>query len=112
MTSAEKPKPRGSTAAIIWKILSPARICATERRKPDCGVSEQIALQFAKAKQHHTGIALKGIEALELRYKGYTGKEIAALYHTSPKSVFSWISRAKQKLRQNGELEALLACCK
>ena len=80
--------------------------------EPDCGVSEQIALQFAKAKQHHTGIALKGIEALELRYKGYTGKEIAALYHTSPKSVFSWISRAKQKLRQNGELEALLACCK
>ena len=85
---------------------------AADAPEPDCGVSEQIALQFAKAKKHHTGIALKGIEALELRYKGYTGKEIAALYHTSPKSVFSWISRAKQKLRQNGELETLLACCK
>ena len=85
---------------------------AADTQEPDCGDTERIAVQFSRIKKQYSGVALKGVEALELRYKGYTGKEIAALYHTSPKSVFSWISRAKQKLRQNGELEALLACCK
>lgn len=88
------------------------RALAANPPEPDNGAAEQIALQFSKIKNHYTGVALKGIEALELRYKGYTGKEIAALYGTSPKSVFAWISRAKQKLRISGELEVLLACCK
>ena len=85
---------------------------AADTQEPDCGDTERIAVQFSRIKKQYSGVALKGVEALELRYKGYTGKEIAALYHTSPKSVFAWISRAKQKLRQSGELEALLACCK
>ena len=85
---------------------------AADTQEPDCGDTERIAVQFSRIKKQYSGVALKGVEALELRYKGYTGKEIAALYHTSPKSVFAWISRAKQKLRQSGELEDLLACCK
>ncbi len=87
-------------------------ILAAENPEPDDGVSAEIAFQFSRVKKKYNGVALKGIEALELRYKGYTGKEIAALYGTSPKSVFAWISRAKQKLRISGELEVLLACCK
>ena len=85
---------------------------AADTQEPDCGDTERIAVQFSRIKKQYSGVALKGVEALELRYKGYTGKEIAALYHATPKSVFAWISRAKQKLRQSGELEALLACCK
>ncbi len=88
------------------------KLLAANTPEPDNGAAEQIAVQFSKIKKNYTGVALKGIESLELRYKGYSGKEIAALYGTSPKSVFAWISRAKQKLRISGDLDALLECCK
>lgn len=89
-----------------------AKILAMDNQDIDSGIAEKIAIQFSKVKKNYSGVALKGVEALELRYKGYSGKEIAALYDTTPKLVFAWISRAKQKLRISGELDALLECCK
>lgn len=73
---------------------------------------EAILRQFARIKKNYNGITLKGIEALELRYKGYCGKDIAALYNVSPKHIFAWISRAKTKLAADGEIASLLDCCK
>lgn len=52
-------------------------------------------------KRQYTGTARLGIEAIELKVKGYSGKEIAAMYGVKPNLVGAWISRAKQKLRQN-----------
>ncbi len=72
----------------------------------------KIAEQFSRLKKNYNGVTLKGIEALELRYKGYSGTEIAALYRVSPKHIFAWISRAKQKLAADGEIAVLLDCCK
>lgn len=56
---------------------------------------------LSRMKQQYTGTARLGIEAIELRVKGYSGKEIAAMYGVKPNLVGAWISRAKQKLRQN-----------
>ena len=52
-------------------------------------------------KRQYTGTIRLGIEAIEWKVKGYSGKEIAAMYGVKPNLVGAWISRAKQKLRQN-----------
>ena len=54
-----------------------------------------------RLKRQYTGTARLGIEAIELKVKGYSGKEIAAMYGVKPNLVGAWISRAKQKLLQN-----------
>lgn len=45
-------------------------------------------------KKTHKGAVLKGIEAIELRIKGYTGAEIAQMYGVKNNNVTSWISKA------------------
>jgi len=52
-------------------------------------------------KTNYNGVALKGIEAIEMKIKGYTGKEIAALYGVKSTHVGAWISRAVVKLRKD-----------
>lgn len=65
-------------------------------------MAEQNTLKIlASAKPRYKGVALKGIEAIELKVKGYTGKEIAELYGVKSTHVGAWISRAAQKLRQD-----------
>lgn len=51
-------------------------------------------------KRTYTGVAKLGIEALELKIQGYTGADIARLYHTRPNHVGAWIARAASKLRE------------
>lgn len=55
----------------------------------------------------YTGVAKLGVEALTLKVKGYTGADIARMYHTRPNHVGAWISRAVEKLRKD-ETAALL----
>lgn len=52
-------------------------------------------------KRHYKGVAKLGIQAMELKIKGYSGTEIARLYHTKPNHVGAWISRASEKLRED-----------
>ena len=63
---------------------------------------------LARAKLRYTGIARQGIEAMELKIKGYSGPEIAALYHAKPNEVGAWISRARQKLLLDKEFMAAI----
>lgn len=49
----------------------------------------------------YSGVARLGIEALSLKVKGMSVAEIAALYDVPPSHVGAWISRGKQKLRQD-----------
>ena len=63
---------------------------------------------LAKAKLRYTGVARQGMEAMELKIKGYTGPEIAALYHAKPNEVGAWISRARQKLLRDEEFLAAI----
>lgn len=55
-----------------------------------------------------TGVARLGVEALALKVKGYTGADIARMYHTKPNHVGAWISRAAEKLRRDEVFASLL----
>lgn len=52
----------------------------------------------------YTGAARLGIEAMELKVKGYTGTDIARLYGVKPNLVGAWISRATEKLKKDAAL--------
>lgn len=48
-----------------------------------------------------SGVAKLGIEAMELKVKGYSGADIAELYGVDQRHVGAWISRAAQKLKKD-----------
>lgn len=58
---------------------------------------------FNACKEHYTGIARRGIEAIELKSYGFTTREIADQYGTTVNNVNAWISRARSKLKSNPE---------
>jgi len=45
---------------------------------------------------------------MELKIKGYSGTEIAALYGAKPNEVGAWISRARRKLLRDEEFMAAI----
>ena len=55
------------------------------------------------AKKKYTGITLHGIEAIEFKVLGYTGKEIADFYGVETNHISAWISRARNKLKDDTE---------
>ena len=59
-------------------------------------------------KPEYSGVTRLGIEALELKIKGYTGAEIARLWGVKQNNIGAWITRAKKKLRQNERFMAEL----
>lgn len=59
------------------------------------------AALLARCKREYSGVAQLGIEALELKIRGYSGADIARLYHTEANHVGAWISRAKIKLKKD-----------
>ncbi len=56
-----------------------------------------------KMKRQYTGTVKLGIEAIEWKVKGFSGREIADMYGVKPNLVGAWISRASSKLRENEE---------
>ena len=62
---------------------------------------------FRAIKPRYSGIALRGIEAIELKVKGYSGKDIAEFYGVGENHVGAWISRAACKLRSDQFVLAL-----
>jgi len=62
---------------------------------------------FQSVKPRYSGITLRGIEAIELKAKGYSGREIAELYGVEPNHVGAWIARAACKLRRDESVLAL-----
>ena len=60
--------------------------------------SEELMSIVQTAKKTHKGAVLKGIEAIELRIKGYSGAEIARMYGVKNNNVTSWISKARTVL--------------
>ena len=61
--------------------------------------SEELMSIVQTAKKTHKGAVLKGIEAIELRIKGYSGAEIARMYGVKNNNVTSWISKAAAVLK-------------
>lgn len=66
-----------------------------------------IKTKLEELKCSFSGIALRGIEAIELKSLGYSSKEIADRYDTSVNNVNAWISRARTKLFQDPQFRAI-----
>ena len=79
----------------------------TEERLSDIYASQ--LLEYGK--RTYSGVAKLGVEALELKTKGYSGADIAKLYGTKPTHVGAWISRAAAKLREDPITADLAALC-
>lgn len=63
---------------------------------------ETIALLESRKQDYH-GVARLGIEALELKIKGFSIKDIAGMYQVPSSYIGAWISRSVQKLRKDPE---------
>lgn len=59
---------------------------------------QAMAQAVADCKRRYSGVAKRGVEALQLKSLGYTSREIADRYGTSVNNVNAWISRARTKL--------------
>lgn len=69
----------------------------------------EVKAMLSDVKNQYDGISKLGIEALELKLQGLTGREIADLYGVQPNSVSAWISRAVSKLKADDQrLRAML----
>ena len=65
-------------------------------------ISDMDTLQLLHTlKAQYSGTVKFGIEAIEWKVKGLTGKEIADMYGVKPNLVGAWISRAASRLKQN-----------
>ena len=51
-------------------------------------------------KESSSGVALKGIEAIDLKIKGYSGSEIAKIYGVKPNHVSAWIARMVNNVKR------------
>lgn len=59
-------------------------------------------------KPKYAGTVRLGIEAIEWKIKGLSGRDIARLYGVRPNLVGAWISRAASKLREDENILAWL----
>ena len=67
-------------------------------------IQEDLFRALHRAHRRSSGVVRLGIEALELKAKGMSGREIAALYGVKPNHVGAWISRAASRLRRDQDL--------
>lgn len=67
----------------------------------DGEIVDDTAMAALRAcKERYSGVARKGVEAIELKMMGIGTPEIAQMYGTTVHNVNAWISRARSKLRQ------------
>ena len=63
---------------------------------------------LSRYEKQYTGISKLGVEALELKLLGFSSSEIAKKYGTNVNNVNAWISRARQKLQREEEIQELM----
>lgn len=61
-----------------------------------------------KCAEKYGGIAGKGAQAIKLTLLGYNCGDIAEMFDVEPKTITSWISRARKKLQREPELLRML----
>ncbi len=84
-------------------------IISTDSEDSMNSLSEAEILKILDSvKTSYNGVTLKGIEAIELKIKGYTGKEIAELYGVKSSHIGAWISRAAAKLRKDSHFLSMI----
>lgn len=61
----------------------------------------ELLRALQQSKENCSGSVRKGIEAIELKMQGYSGRDIAERYHVKPNYITACISRAQKYLRQD-----------
>lgn len=78
---------------------------------PDTEMYEKLTLMaLAERKERYADTARKGIDAMVLKMRGYSGKDIAEKYSVKPNYITACISRAKKCLRNDKEFLKMIAC--
>jgi len=73
-------------------------------------IGEECIKVIHKTKKKYSGVILKGLNAIELRMKGLTGADIAAMYGVKPNLVSAWISKAKKELLNDEDFLKEISC--
>lgn len=79
------------------------RIGTSRSSVEDTVVNDTLIELMREAGKRYSGVTLRGIEALELKLKGFSGADIARMYGVKPNQVSAWISRAKTRLMKDQE---------
>ena len=78
--------------------------------EPAAEVYEKSLLQaLEESKERYSGTARKGIEAIELRLQGYSGKDIAQRYSVNANYITACISRAQKYLKKDDAFCRMIA---
>lgn len=71
---------------------------------------EKDVLQaLGETKERYRGTARKGIEAIEMKMQGYSGKDIAAMYCVNANYITACISRARKYLQKDDAFRRRIA---
>ena len=74
----------------------------SSEQTPEERIEDQAALDALRlSKERYQGVAKCGIEALELKLKGYSGAEIAKMYQVKPNYIAACICRAVKYLKKD-----------
>ena len=98
-TLGSKKEIRSQIRALRAELVKPEH--AAEKAAMDEKIREAVLQLLHTLKAQYSGTVKFGIEAIEWKVKGLTGKEIADMYGVKPNLVGAWISRAASRLKQN-----------
>lgn len=66
-----------------------------------CLCENDILRALGETKERYSGTTRKGIEAIEMKMQGYTGKDIAEKYSVNTNYISACISRAQKNLKKD-----------
>ena len=108
ITARQKNMPTLSLDAPLDEDKPPSQLPLAPDITKEWDSELYVSRVLEHGKRTYSGVAKLGVEALELKIKGYSGADIARLYHTKPNHVGAWISRAAEKLRSDSVAMSLL----
>jgi RNA polymerase sigma factor (sigma-70 family) len=91
------------------QLLDPEEILEARQTEPDFDSIGGLEQLLTNLEQNADGVIAKGIAAIRLQAQGYSCKEIGQRFGgVSDNNVSAWISRARQYLRKQPDVAALL----
>ena len=83
-------------------VMAEEQVLVSSEQTPEERIADQAALDALRlSKERYQGVAKCGIEALELKLKGYSGAEIAKMYQVKPNYIAACICRAVKYLKKD-----------
>ena len=93
---------RRMTVKDFWEL---ERCCEAHPSFTATVIRANTLMFLGEYAKQYTGIAQKGIEAMMMKQYGYTSREVAEHFGTTVNNVNAWISRAREKLRKEQEIQ-------